>query len=65
MNNCDHCNKKIKGLIKYKCKCEYNTLCSSCRLPETHDCKFNFKAEGKKIIENNNPKIIAQKVINL
>ena len=62
MINCDYCSSKIKGLITYKCKCNYNILCNKCRLPECHNCTFDFKAEGKTILKNNNPKIIAEKI---
>jgi hypothetical protein len=62
MYTCDHCNNKIKGLITYKCKCNYKILCSKCRLPETHECSFDFINEGKTILKNNNPKIISDKV---
>ena len=65
MISCEHCNTKMKGLINYKCKCDYKILCNKCRLPETHNCKYDFKLEGKTILKNNNPKIIAEKITNL
>lgn len=54
-NKCyyEECGKKLK-LTDFKCRCEY-IFCSIHRLPETHNCKHNYKLnsfENKKIIEN-------------
>ena len=46
-NNCFYCDKKLK-LIHYKCKCK-NLYCVKHRLPQSHDCKFDFKRKIDKI----------------
>lgn len=78
MSICDFCKKRKINIIPYKCKCGQEKLCSKCRYPETHecivclyktdytvserDCTYDFKTEGKILIEKNNPRIIANKI---
>jgi predicted nucleic acid binding AN1-type Zn finger protein len=57
---CFNCNKKIK-LIGYDCKC-LNHFCSKCRLPEIHNCTYNFRLKGKEILQNNLIKVTASKI---
>ena len=45
----------------YKCKCEY-TFCKKHRLPEFHDCDFDFMKIGKKKIEDQNKKVNNKKM---
>lgn len=45
---CNSCQKKIKGLMEFKCKCE-KIVCQKCRLPENHNCQFDFKKERDNI----------------
>lgn len=61
-NRCsyDSCNIKL-GLIPFECRCDMN-FCSNHRLPEQHNCSFNYKDYGKKIIEQNNQKVVAEKI---
>ena len=42
----DGCNKKIT-LVDYACKCA-NTYCRGHRVPETHNCTYDFREEHKK-----------------
>lgn len=62
MNYCENCNKKILGLITYKCKCNYTKLCNSCKFPENHACNFDFKLEQKNKIIKENPLVAPQKI---
>lgn len=41
---CQKCKKKC--FISFKCKCE-KIFCTKCKLPEDHNCTFNFKEAGK------------------
>jgi len=63
MDRCTNCNKKI-GIICYKCRCS-NNYCIKCRMPESHNCKFDYKEFGKNILNNNLPKIIGDKIIKI
>lgn len=62
MNICENCNKKISGLIFYKCKCNYKTLCNNCKFPENHSCNYDFKLEQKNKLMIQNPLIKSPKV---
>lgn len=59
---CYFCNKKV-GLIEYKCRCsEEHLFCVKHKLPNQHDCKFDFKEHYKNQIELRNPKIEFEKL---
>ena len=46
----DNCNKKTK-LTDFDCRCN-KRFCALHRLPETHECSFNFKKVDNTIDEN-------------
>ena len=67
MNKCDnsnycnfeHCNRKIK-LTDFPCKCD-KIFCKIHRLPETHNCVYNYKENDvEKTVEN--MKCISEKI---
>lgn len=60
---CWNCNKKA-GMMAYKCKCEY-TFCKKHRLPESHNCDFDFVNEGKKVLAKLNPNCQTDKIERL
>ena len=44
----DNCKKKLSPVIKtLSCRCE-KTFCSQHRLPESHNCRFDFIEDNKK-----------------
>ena len=57
---CMKCNKKLK-LTAIKCKCG-NYYCNTHRHSDCHDCEFNYKDFGKKLLEKANPTILGEKV---
>ncbi len=64
--NAIKCVKSIE-IINFKCRCN-NIYCSMHRLPETHDCSYNFKktntdATTQKQIEN--MKCVSDKLIRI
>jgi len=59
-SKCWTCKKRV-GLLGFKCKCSY-VYCSKHRYPDQHPCDFDFKAEGKKQIEKNNPVVKGTKI---
>jgi len=66
VQKCEACKtRKISGLMSFSCKCEYKILCSNCRMPESHSCKYNFKKEGHIELSKQNPKIEAVKLIKI
>ena len=62
MTLCEHCNKKKVSIIPFTCKCGYQKLCSFCRLPEEHKCKFDFKTHGKEKLIKDNPLVVKSKI---
>mmetsp|Transcript_5976 Transcript_5976/g.8851 ORF Transcript_5976/g.8851 Transcript_5976/m.8851 type:complete len:116 (+) Transcript_5976:1043-1390(+) len=56
---CWFCQKKV-GALSFRCKCNY-FFCSAHRLPEEHQCTHNFKAEGIKQLQKDNPQVLAAK----
>ncbi len=63
-SKCDYCKKKT-GIMVFNCKCKFKKLCGKCRLPETHECKFNFKKAGQEEILKQNPVVIADKITKI
>ena len=47
---CNMCNKKLP-LIPITCKCE-KEFCNSCRLPESHNCTYDYKKDKSQILSS-------------
>ena len=60
---CVICKKKL-GLLDFGCRCG-NLYCSIHRLPEQHNCSFNYEKMGKDILDKKNPQVVADKVIKI
>jgi len=58
INKCTNCNKKL-GLLPAQCKCK-NMYCSM--HIHKHDCTFDYKANQRKKLEENNKQVIAEKI---
>ena len=59
MPSCSHCLKKT--VIPFTCHCA-NVYCLKHRIPEVHNCTFDFKAAGKLELTEKNPKMIYPKI---
>jgi predicted nucleic acid binding AN1-type Zn finger protein len=59
-NKCYHtsCNAKLK-LTDFDCKCT-NRFCMKHRMPELHNCSYDFKKDKIQLI-----KVVAEKVIKI
>lgn len=58
VQKCEACKKnKVSPLLAIPCKCEYKNLCASCRPPENHACKFDYRQAGQIELKKQNPKI--------
>ena len=62
-NRCAKCNKKLK-LSAIKCRCD-KYFCAVHLYSDLHDCSFDYKNHGKKILEKQNPTVISQKMDKL
>ncbi|CAF1205739.1 unnamed protein product [Adineta steineri] len=60
-SKCFLCKKKTGLATTYQCRCG-SSFCSEHRYPEAHACAFDYKAEGKRLIERNNPLVTAPKL---
>lgn len=58
-------SKKHKiGVMLYDCLCG-KKFCSLHRLPHQHECEFDYKEHSKIKLKENNPKVVAEKVITI
>lgn len=62
-NKCTKCTKKV-GIMGHKCKCEF-VFCKAHRLPEDHDCEFDFKQHGKEKLAKDNQQVVASKIARI
>lgn len=58
---CFVCAKKTGLACSYTCRCG-NNFCASHRYAESHECTFDYKTEGRKLLEQNNPVVSAPKL---
>lgn len=56
---CQSCRKKT--IMKITCKCQL-VVCFNCRYPDKHNCTFDYKEEGRNLLEKNNPVVISEKL---
>ncbi|KAH1016258.1 hypothetical protein HUJ04_007512 [Dendroctonus ponderosae] len=60
-SRCNHCNKRLNITNIYDCRCG-KIFCSQHRYSEVHSCTYNYKTEGRKLLERQNPLVTADKV---
>lgn len=58
---CQKCQKKLGVVTSYACRCGH-VFCAQHRYAETHDCSYDYKATGKKLIEIANPVVVPPKL---
>lgn len=61
VKRCSVCGKKTGLTNAYSCRCS-NNFCAAHRYPEAHSCTFDYKTEGRKLLEQNNPVVTAPKL---
>lgn len=59
MERCKNCRKKT--LMMCPCTCKQN-FCIKCRMPETHNCSFDYKKAYQELLKLKNPKVEGKKV---
>lgn len=57
---CEICHKKVK-IYAVQCKCK-RILCKNHVFPKNHDCDFDYKNEGKLMLEKTLVAVQSQKV---
>ena len=63
-SRCGECNTKVNITNSIECKCG-KLLCMTHRHFNSHSCSIDYKENDKKILEKNNPKIVAEKIIKI
>ncbi|KAI8521381.1 AN1-type zinc finger protein 4 [Branchiostoma belcheri] len=58
---CFLCGKKTGLATSYQCRCG-NNFCATHRYAEAHDCTYDYKAAGRKYLEQANPVVSAPKL---
>lgn len=58
---CLTCGKKTGIASSYSCRCG-NNFCTLHRYAESHNCPFDYKTEGRRLLEKNNPLVTAPKL---
>ncbi|XP_067943079.1 AN1-type zinc finger protein 4-like [Watersipora subatra] len=58
---CFLCTKKTGLATSYLCRCGQN-FCAAHRYAESHECTFDYKTEGRQLLEQNNPVVSAPKL---
>ena len=64
ITRCNKCNKKIKLVEQFKCKCN-QLLCTIHRYSDTHDCTFDWKSHDREILTKMNPVVVADKLLKI
>lgn len=60
-NRCAKCNKKLGIIMIMKCHCGL-IFCAQHRYAEAHNCAYDFKEEGKRILAKENPLVVGEKL---
>ncbi|CAL9041005.1 unnamed protein product, partial [Musa banksii] len=60
-DRCGKCKKKVRLCARFECRCG-STFCAAHRLPETHECAFDYKAHGRAAIAEANPVVVKDKL---
>ena len=61
VQKCEYCKiKKVNTLIAFRCRCGLKNLCGNCK--NEHKCTFDYKENNLKILQKNNPQVIADKL---
>jgi hypothetical protein len=63
-SRCGECNTKVNITNSIECKCG-KLLCMTHRHFNSHSCSIDYKEMDKKILEKNNPKVVAEKIIKI
>ena len=62
---CAYCKSKLK-IVHYNCRCSNSKkFCSKCRLPENHECDYDFQTNSKKILQKELIKVEYEKIIKI
>ncbi|KAL3274516.1 hypothetical protein HHI36_015899 [Cryptolaemus montrouzieri] len=58
---CNFCNRKLNITNIYNCRCG-KIFCSQHRYSEVHHCNYDYKTDGRRFLEQQNPLVTADKI---
>ena len=58
---CQLCKRRLGLAAVYSCHCA-GVFCTQHRYPESHQCSYDFKTEGRRLLERANPLVTAPKL---
>jgi len=61
---CPVCNKKLKLIERFECRCG-GTYCRPHSHDREHNCTFDYKAMEREAIRKNNPVVVSEKIQRL
>ncbi|XP_052121705.1 uncharacterized protein LOC113208232 isoform X3 [Frankliniella occidentalis] len=61
---CCQCRKKLTISNNYLCRCQ-KLFCSTHRYSEAHNCNYDYKEEGRKLLLQENPQVKAEKIVKM
>ena len=59
-NRCPCCQKRL-ALTDYDCRCGQR-YCSTHRLPESHECQYDFRAANKALLSTQLTRVVGDKL---
>lgn len=60
-SRCSECRKRLNITNVYTCRCN-RLFCAAHRYSELHNCTYDYKTDGRKILEQTNPLVTAPKL---
>lgn len=60
-SRCSECNKRLNITNIYDCRCG-KIFCAQHRYSEVHHCNYDYKTEGRRLLEQQNPLVQAEKL---
>ena len=61
---CHKCNTKLKVVGTWTCECSYK-FCTKCRIPEIHNCTFDYSKKQKAILKAQLIEVKHEKIIKI
>lgn len=61
---CCQCRKKLTISNNYLCRCQKH-FCSTHRYSEAHNCSYDYKEEGRRLLQQENPQVMAEKIVKM
>ncbi|XP_059476542.1 AN1-type zinc finger protein 4-like [Neocloeon triangulifer] len=58
---CKVCRRRLNITNSHTCRCS-GLFCATHRYAETHDCSFDYKADGRKYLSQTNPLVVMPKL---